>query len=168
VDTVRALKQVMIFRDVPEPVLGLVASAAEELTIPAGETIVCTENAPNALYVIRNGTVRVLIEEEGAPPVLFGAGETIGDVEFIDGGPGPVSVTALEAVDLLMIRSDRLSKAFDGHPESASAFYRAVAKSLAGRLRRAVAMVALARQGADRGAVDPPITRSGYDRSRMG
>jgi CRP-like cAMP-binding protein len=64
----RALKQVFIFKDVSDPVLRIVAKAAEELTIPAGETIVSAAHALNALYVIRNGTVRAVADGEGAPP----------------------------------------------------------------------------------------------------
>jgi CRP-like cAMP-binding protein len=144
VDTMRALKQVVIFKDVSDPVLRIVAEAAEELTIPAGETIVSATHALNALYVIRNGTVRAVADGEGAPPVLFGAGETIGEIQFIDGGSLGGTVTALERVDLLAIRSDKLAAAMSGHPEAAYELYRAIARSLAGRLRRAVAMLGLA------------------------
>ena len=38
-DTIGALMQVMMFKDVADPVLHIVAKAAEEVTIPAGETI---------------------------------------------------------------------------------------------------------------------------------
>jgi hypothetical protein len=67
VDTMRALKQVVIFKDVPDRVLQIVADAAEDLTIPAGETIVSATHALNALYVIRNGTVRALPEDPAQP-----------------------------------------------------------------------------------------------------
>ena len=38
-DTIGALKQEMMFKDVADPVLHIVAKAAEGVTIPAGETI---------------------------------------------------------------------------------------------------------------------------------
>ena len=141
-DTLKALKQVFIFKDVADPILRIVAEAAEEVTIGAGESIVGASELPKALYVIRHGTVRVVVRE-GVPAVLFGAGETIGEVELIDGGPGPAGLTALERVDILMLRSDRLARALAGHPDAAYELYRAIARSLAGRLRRAVAMLAL-------------------------
>src|SRR3989442_14472928 len=83
---------------------------------------------------------------ENAPPVLFGPGETIGEAPFIDGEPISGTVTALERVDLLVIRSGKLADALAGHPEAGYALYRAIARSLAGRLRRAVAMLAFARE----------------------
>jgi CRP-like cAMP-binding protein len=154
-DTLEALKQVVIFKDVAEPILRIVAEAAEEVTIAAGESIVSASKLPKALYVIRHGTVRLVVPDEGAPAVLFGAGETIGEVDFIDGGPGPAGLTALERVDVLVLRSDRLARALAGHPEAAYELYRAIARSLAGRLRRAVAMLALGRHGSNRsGAAD--------------
>ena len=39
-DTMRALRQVIMFKDVPEPVLEIVARAAEEISVLAGETLV--------------------------------------------------------------------------------------------------------------------------------
>ena len=145
-DTIGALKQVTMFKDVADPVLHIVAKAAEEVTIPAGETIVSVTDKQGALYVIRNGTVRALPADGMAPPVLFGAGETIGEAQFIDGEPAGGTVTALERVDLLVIRSEKLTDALAGHPEAGYEFYRAIARSLAGRLRRAVSMLAFARE----------------------
>ena len=107
-DTIGALKQVTMFKDVADPVLHIVAKAAEEVTIPAGETI--------------------------------------GEAQFIDGEPAGGTVTALERVDLLVIRSEKLTDALAGHPEAGYELYRAIARSLAGRLRRAVSMLAFARE----------------------
>ena len=149
-DAIRALKQVMMFKDVPEPVLKIVARAAEEVTLPAGETLVSGTDTPNALYVIRNGTVRAVLEGGKAPPLLFGTGETIGEAQFIDGAPAGGTVTALERVDLIVIRSGKLADALADHPEAGFELYRAIARSLAGRLRRAVSMLAFAREREER------------------
>jgi CRP-like cAMP-binding protein len=78
--------------------------------------------------------------------VLFGPGETIGDAQFVDGAPAAATVTALERVDLLVLRSAKLHDALAAHPQVGYELYRAIAKSLSGRLRRAVAMLAFARE----------------------
>lgn len=143
-DTVRALRQVAIFKDVAVPVLEIVARATEEITVPAGETIVSAAEATNVLFVIRSGTLRAVLEDGTTPPLLFGAGETIGEVPFMDGEPPRGTVTALERVDLLAIRSGRLAEELASHPEAGHHFYRAIARALAGRLRRAVSMLAFA------------------------
>jgi len=145
-DRIRELKQAFMFKDVPDRVLEVVAGAAEEISVSAGETIMSATDTPNALYVIRNGTVRVLLEGGKAPPVLFGTGETIGDGPFIDGGPAGGTVIAVERVDLLVIRSAKLADALVRNPEAGYQLYRAIARSLAGRLRRAVGMLAFSRE----------------------
>jgi len=61
-DTVRALKQVIMFKELPEPVLEIVAGTAEEVSVPAGEEIISVTDTPDALFIIRNGTVRVTHE----------------------------------------------------------------------------------------------------------
>jgi CRP-like cAMP-binding protein len=80
---------------------------------------------------------------------LFGAGETFGEAQFIDGEPAGGTVTALERVDLLVIRSGTLADALASHPEAGYELYRAIARSLAGRLRRVFGMLAFARERED-------------------
>lgn len=143
---VGALKKAFLFRDVPDRVLEIVAASAEEISVPAGETILSSAN-PDALYVIRSGTVRVSPDGGKAPPVLFGTGETVGEVPFLDGQSIDLIATALERVDLLVIRSPKLNDALAGHPDAGYQLYRAIAKSLAGRVRRAVGMIAVAKEG---------------------
>jgi CRP-like cAMP-binding protein len=143
---IAALKKAFLFRDVPDPVLKLVAASAEETSVAAGETILSSAT-PDALYVIRSGTVRVTPEGGRATPVFFGTGETVGEVPFLDGESVGVVATALERVDLLVIRSPKLQDALAGHPEAGYQLYRAIARSLAGRLRRAVGMIAIAKEG---------------------
>jgi lysophospholipid hydrolase len=144
-DAVGALKQVFIFRDVPDAVLQVVAKAAEEISVPAGETFISPGDSPNALFVIRSGTVRLLSGEGKTPPVLFGTGETIGEVPLIDGGPVGGTATALERADLVILRAGRLAEVLAGNPDAGMQLYRAIARSLAGRLRRAVGMIAFAK-----------------------
>jgi len=143
-DTVQALKQVFIFKDVPESVLEMVARVAQEVSLGPGETIFSPGDSSNALFVIRSGTVRA-VPEGGAPAVLFGTGETLGEITLVDGEPISGTATALERVDLLVIRAGSLADELAARPDAAVQLYRAIAKSLAGRLRRAVGMIALAK-----------------------
>jgi CRP-like cAMP-binding protein len=143
-DTVRALKQVIMFKDVPEPVLEIVAGTAEEVSVPAGQTIISVRDTDNALYVIRHGTVRVLHDSGKTPPVFLGTGETLGEGLFMDVGPAGATAIAVEHVDLFVFHSARVADALAGHPEAGYEFYRAIARALAGRLRRAVGMIAFA------------------------
>jgi hypothetical protein len=47
-DTVRALKQVIMFKELSEPVVEIVAGTAEEVSVPAGEEIISVRDTPDA------------------------------------------------------------------------------------------------------------------------
>jgi CRP-like cAMP-binding protein len=135
-DAVKALKQIFLFRDVSEPVLKLVADVAEEVSYGAGETIADEHDAAKGLILIRSGTVRA--STVGKPPVTFGTGEAIGQMALLAGGPIGVTAVAAERVDALLLRQDRLAEKLAGNSEAGFQLYRAVARSLAARLRRVV------------------------------
>jgi CRP-like cAMP-binding protein len=147
-DIVRALKQVVMFKEIPEPVLEIVAGTAEEISVRAGEEIISVGDAPQALFVIRNGTVRVTSEGARIQPAFIGPGEIVGDVLFVDGGPARAAAVAVERVDLLVFRSAKVAAALAGRPEAGHQFYRAIARALARHLRRVAYMMDLALQGA--------------------
>ncbi len=140
-DKVAALKQVFLFKDVPDTVLELVARAVDEISVSAGEVIISPLDSPNALFIIRNGTVRVGAEGGKAPSVMFGTGETLGEMQFIEGGPAGGTATAVERADLLVVRGGKLADVLAGRPDAGYQLYRAIARSLAARLHRAVGMV---------------------------
>jgi thioredoxin reductase (NADPH) len=144
-DDVRALREIFLFKDVAEPVLRIVAQAAEERSFPAGDTLVSESQTPPGLFLIRSGTVRVT-REEGKVPVTFGSGEALGTVSFLDGGPAGMTAVALERVDGLLLRSQKVAEKLAGDPQAAAQFYQAVARSLAARLRRVADLVAASRQ----------------------
>ncbi|BDG01938.1 Crp/Fnr family transcriptional regulator [Anaeromyxobacter oryzae] len=146
--TAQDLKQIFLFKHVPDPVLALVAEAAEEVTFAPGETIATERDPAKALYLIRSGTVRATRQDLSAP-VLFGTGESIGQVSILDGGPAGMEAVALERVDAVALRPARLVEKLGANPEAAFQLYRAVARSLAGRLRRALDAISLARDGGE-------------------
>jgi CRP-like cAMP-binding protein len=135
--TAQELKQILLFKDVPEGVLTLVAEVAEELTFTPGEPIE-TEGAPaKALYLIRSGTVRGSAAS-AKTPVVFGTGESFGQVSILDGGPIGMTLVALERVDVIALRPAAMAQKLAANHEAGHTLFRAVARSLAARLRRAV------------------------------
>jgi CRP-like cAMP-binding protein len=141
----RGLEHVFILKDVPHAVLELVAASAEEMSVMAGDNIVSQGQSPSSLFVIRSGTVRVAAAA-GETPVHFGSGETLGEVPFIDGGPAGLTATALERVDLLVLRAKKLESIFAGNPEAGYLFHKAISMSLAKRMRRVIGMIAFAKE----------------------
>jgi CRP/FNR family cyclic AMP-dependent transcriptional regulator len=142
-DAVQALKQIFLFKNVSEPVLKLVAEVAEEVSLGPGETIADESETAKALFLIRSGTVRV--SSEGKPPVIFGTGEAIGQMSLLAGGPVGMTAVALEPVEAFAIRPQRLADKLAGNHEAGFELYRAVARSLAARMRRVVDDMVLAR-----------------------
>ncbi len=57
-DVVQALKNTLLFKDVPEPILAIVAECVEERTITGGAPIVSSHQTTGSLYIIRHGSVQ--------------------------------------------------------------------------------------------------------------
>jgi len=148
--TPQELKQIFLFRSVPESVLELVAEAAEEVAFSAGEPILAESQPAKALYLIRSGTVRATREGVTAP-VTFGTGESFGQVSLLDGGPAGMTAVALERVDAIALRPSKLAEKVGSNPAAGLELFRAVARSLAGRLRRATDAFSIARDGGGAG-----------------
>jgi CRP-like cAMP-binding protein len=143
--TAQELKQIFLFKSVPDAVLKLVAEAAEEVTFTPGETIAAEGDPAKALYLVRGGTVRATREGLKAP-VTFGAGQSFGQMSLLDGGPVGMNVVAVERVDAIALRPARLAEKVAGNPQAGFELFRAVSRSLAARLRQAVDAVAIAQQ----------------------
>ncbi len=143
--TTKDLKQIFLFKDVPESALKLVAEAAEEVTFSPGEPIAAETQPAKALYLVRSGTVRAT-REGIAKPVTFGTGQSFGQVSLLDGGPIGMNAVAVERVEAIALRPARLAEKLAGNPQAGFELFRAVSRSLAARLRQAVDALALARE----------------------
>jgi CRP-like cAMP-binding protein len=142
VDARHALKTTFLFRDVPESVLDVLAQCVEERTLPGGDPIASEEQAVDALYVIVSGSVRAF--RHGDPThLLLGPGQAFGQLSLLDGGPLGLSATTTEPTTLLILRAARLRERLGNNHEAGHYLFRAVAKSLAARLRGAMRMVEL-------------------------
>lgn len=145
-DVVQALKNTLLFKDVPESILAIVAECVEERTISGGAPVVSSHQTTGSLYIIRRGSVQGT--RGGEPtPVVLGPGQSFGHVSLLDGGPVGMTVVALDPTELLVLDATRLREKLSGNYEAGYLFYRAVATSLAVRLRRAVNAFVLATEG---------------------
>jgi CRP-like cAMP-binding protein len=143
--TVAELKQIFLFKNVPDAVLRRVAEAAEEVTFPAGDQIASEGEPAKALYLVRSGTVRAT-REGLAKPVTLGSGQSFGQMSLLDGGPAGMTAIAVERVDAIALRPARLAEKLAGDPAAGFELFRALARSLAARLRLAVDAVSLSHE----------------------
>jgi CRP-like cAMP-binding protein len=132
------LKQVDIFKDVPEAGLAAIAAVGEPVTLAAGDPVIVEGGPADALYVIRSGSVRLYKEKGGdaTEVVLLGVGTQFGASALLDRTARSATVVAAEPTELVAFRAERLGAVLDRDPTIAAPFYRALAKSLFRRLRR--------------------------------
>jgi CRP-like cAMP-binding protein len=146
-DVAAALKNVDLFRDVPEPGLRAIAEVAEPVSVAAGDLILVEGGPPDALYVITKGACRIFKEKGGdaMPVVMVHAFDQFGGSSMLDREPRSASVIATEPTELLAFRAETLTAVLQKDPVTAAAFYKALAISLFKRLRRTTDEYGIAR-----------------------
>ena len=146
-DVTAALRNVDLFKDVPEAGLRAIAEVAEPVTLSAGDVVVVEGGPPDALYVIRSGSCRIFKEKGGDAMgvVVVQAFDQFGASSLLDREPRSATVIAVEPTELLAFPAERLVAALQKDPATAAAFYRALALSLFKRLRRTTDDLGIAR-----------------------
>jgi CRP-like cAMP-binding protein len=146
-DVTAALRNVDLFKDVPEPGLRAIAEIAEPITLSVGDVVVVEGGPPDALYVIRSGSCRIFKEKGGdaRSVVQVHAVDQFGASSLLDREPRSATVIAVEPTELLAFPAERLTAVLQKDPATAAAFYRALALSLFRRLRQTTDDLGMAR-----------------------
>lgn len=124
------LKQISLFRDANKQSLQHLASAADEISLRAGQQIIVQGHMHHEAYVIVSGSVEV--EIEGNKVATVTAGQLVGELGFFGHWPATATVTALEPVEALSIPYNRFDQILDDNPQ----LTKSLAKELARRLFR--------------------------------
>jgi CRP-like cAMP-binding protein len=146
-DVAAALRNVDLFREVPESGIRAIAEIAEPVSLAAGDVVVVEGGPPDALYVIRSGSCRVFKEKGGdaMSVVHIHAVDQFGASSMLDREPRSATVIAVEPTELVAFRAERLTALLEKDPATAAAFYRALAVSLFRRMRRTTDDLGMAR-----------------------
>lgn len=146
-DAVKQLKATYLFKDLPDAALRKIADGAEPQTAQPGEVVVQESRASDALFVIRSGSCRVHKEKEGDSRnvVVLGPGSYFGEAALLDEAQRSATVTATERTELLVLRAAKVRAALEGDHDAGHHVYRALATSLARRLRQTTDDLAFAR-----------------------
>jgi HEAT repeat protein len=127
--TVAILKRTDFFADVPANYLASLAAVARSRAFYKGEAIVREGKVADALYVLCEGRVSVVMGGreiwQAAPP------NCLGDISLLDGEPEPINAVALEDVQTLRISA----LDFDNLVMTQPPFARALLRKLARRVR---------------------------------
>lgn len=143
------LKGVYLFAELSAEQRGEFARIAEAMTLPAGYTIFAAGDAATALYLIQDGTVRILTSSPGAETIdvaTLGSGSHFGEMALVDGAKRSASAQTLEPTAVFRFDYDRVRALLDRSPAIAGAFYRALARFLSNRLRQTTTDMSFARE----------------------
>lgn len=132
------MKKVLVFfgelddRDVD----WVIANGRQE-TLEEGASLVEEGKPVGALYIVLTGAFAVTVVALGSEEVVrLGAGEVIGDISFVDSRTASGSVRAISRSAVYAIPRAALTRKLREDLGFASRFYRALAVTLAYRLRR--------------------------------
>src|SRR5437879_7455445 len=129
------LLKVPLFSQLEPPELERVTEISREPTYPRNSVIRFEDGPGDALYVVAEGQVEVvLIGEDGREVILsvLGEGEFFGEMALIDDEPRSAHVIAMEDSTLLVLRREDFQGILKQTPASALALLRELAR----RLRR--------------------------------
>ncbi|MBI3079257.1 MAG: cyclic nucleotide-binding domain-containing protein [Deltaproteobacteria bacterium] len=92
---------------------------AEGRRYPAGRTILHEGSAPMGVFVLVEGSVKVLkalSPDEAKTLTVLGPGESFGEMSVFEGKPHVASVVALEPATVLILPADRLLELIQAEP----------------------------------------------------
>jgi CRP-like cAMP-binding protein len=133
------LRQSDLFRDLNEIHLDLVLRVCEESNYLAGEYIFHQDDAGDALYILAQGEVEIILEPETAEEAILPVAElkaisTFGEVILIEKAQRTASVRCKTDAQLLRIPRDRLLKLCSDYPEIGFRIMRRMAAELSLKL----------------------------------
>src|ERR1017187_8142157 len=130
------LSTVPLFKSIGPPELDRFTEAVREKSYPKGSVILFEDDPGDALFIVREGRVKVvLVAEDGREVILgiLGVGDHFGELSLIDDQPRSAHVIAMEDSALLVLRRDDFRKRVEANPSVAWSLL----SELSRRLRRA-------------------------------
>lgn len=124
------IAELPLFAGADDKVIRHLASAADEVSIPAGRDIIVQGRDQRDIYVIEKGTASVLID--GREVAEIPAGEMFGELGFFVHELASATVASKTDMTVLVIPYNRFDLVLDENPR----LVRAIASELAERLYR--------------------------------
>lgn len=116
------LRKTQVFAHLDDAQLDALAGELAWFSLPGGQTLFEADVPPDALYVVRTGSLGVFHPPvEGGPPRLAGVrspGQTLGEYSLITDRPPGVSLRALRDSELLRLPRDGFDRLVRRHPEA--------------------------------------------------
>ncbi len=130
---IELLKQVHFFKNFKTEDLDLVKEICEKRKYNASHTVYREGEEASSMFLIELGSVRIIKNAEDM--VIFGKGDTFGEVSFLDGGNYQGTAVTMEESHLIEIPYKELRKLLQANPAMASGFYSEAARFVSRKLR---------------------------------
>ncbi len=131
---IEALRKVPLFQGLSDAELAALSACLVKHTFGKGVFIFHKDSPGQTLYVIEAGRVRIFVVSESGQEItlnVYGPGEVVGEIGFLDGRPRSAGAVALTAVTVLALRREDFYSQLEVHPRLATR----IIELLAGRLR---------------------------------
>jgi len=112
--TAEVLRSVPLFEGMTDDAIATIVGVAEELEYPAGAELTRQGYPGESFIVIVTG--RALVEVDGQRIRELGAGEYLGEISLIDGGPRTATVSAIESIQALVLPRVAFDHLIDAFP----------------------------------------------------
>lgn len=136
------LKTSPLFKNWSQEDLSILASKAKLTTLSHGESIFSEGEAATSLYVVLSGTIKIhkSANDNHEAVTIIGSGSHLGEFGLLAQDPSSQlrfgSAEASEPTQLLEVSYQSLNEMLEAKPELAAIFYKALAMTLAVRIRR--------------------------------
>lgn len=143
------LRGIYLFADLDTEERADLARIAESMTLPAAFSIFSAGDAATALYLIKDGSVRIRLaspQGEDIDVATLASGSHFGEMALIDGAKRSATAETLEATALYRFDYDKIQALLDRSPKVASKLYRSLARFLSNRLRQTTTDMTYARE----------------------
>ncbi len=132
------LKDFELFRKFDEKTLKGLAACVTEMSVPQGQKVVSQGNPGDKIYLVRRGSVRILLPLKGNTQyhlATIGQGDFFGELSFIDGSIRSADVEAKVQTDLYVLSRSRLNEQSHADPVFGVQVFARLAQAVGKRLR---------------------------------
>ena len=132
-DNIQLLRQVSIFKELPQDTIADLSRRVWQKPAEAGSVIVSQEEAGDALFVIASGKVKVVLYGETGREIILSilkAGDFFGEMALLDRQPRSANVVAIEDSQLLGLDREAFQTHLTAHPTTALAILAEMSRRL--------------------------------------
>jgi CRP/FNR family cyclic AMP-dependent transcriptional regulator len=112
--TSETLRSVPLFQGMTDRAIGAIEGLAEEAGFPRGAELTRQGAPGESFIVIVTGRASVVVD--GRQVRQLGAGEYLGEISLVDGGPRTATVTAIEDIEALIVPRASFERLIDEFP----------------------------------------------------